>query len=70
MTNRFIKFIDLWEDLCNLIKYAYDWSKQVNTETLLFPKTITLVLVPTEDDIRQPMSLYRFVGCDDWLIYS
>lgn len=40
MKKRFILLIDFSEYSVNLLKYAYDWSKQVNAELLLVHQTI------------------------------
>lgn len=43
MTKRFIILIDFSEYSSNLIKYAYDWSKQANAELLLVHQTNVLL---------------------------
>lgn len=40
MKKRFILLIDFSENSGNLLKYAYDWSKQVNAELLLVHQTV------------------------------
>ncbi|MBU2492349.1 MAG: universal stress protein [Bacteroidetes bacterium] len=56
MTKRFIILIDFSEYSSNLIKYACDWSKQVNAEILLLHKTIVLAPALTDNESRQQIA--------------
>lgn len=56
MTKRFIILIDFSEYSENLIKYACDWSKQVNTEILLLHNTIVLASALTDNESRNQIS--------------
>ena len=55
MKKRFIILIDFSEYSGNLLKYAYDWSKQVNAELLLVHQTI--VLAPGFSDYESRKSI-------------
>ena len=52
MTKRFILLIDFSEYSGNLIKYACDWSKQVNAEILLLHQTLVAAPALTENEGR------------------
>jgi len=53
MKKRFIILIDFSEYSSNLIKYAYDWSKQANAELLLVHQTIVLLPALTDYNSKQ-----------------
>ncbi|HET8963858.1 MAG TPA: universal stress protein [Chitinophagales bacterium] len=53
MRKRFILLIDFSEYSNNLIKYAIDWSKEVNPEILLFHQTIILSPALADSEAKQ-----------------
>lgn len=53
MKKRFIILIDFSEYSSNLIKYAMDWSKELNTEILLFHQTIIIAPALADREARQ-----------------
>src|SRR5690606_3814844 len=53
MTKRFNLLIDFSEYSGNLIKYACDWSKQVNAEILLLHQTLVAAPALTENEGRE-----------------
>jgi len=52
MKKRFIILFDFSEDAENLLKYAYDWSKQVGVEILLLHQTTVLVPAFADNESR------------------
>lgn len=58
MKKRFILLIDFSEYSGNLIKYAYDWSKQANAELLLVHQTIVLAPALTDNESRESIAQY------------
>jgi nucleotide-binding universal stress UspA family protein len=52
MKKRFILLIDFSDYSSNLIKYAYDWSKQVNAELLLVHQTTVVAPALTNNASR------------------
>lgn len=53
MRKRFILLIDFSEYSSNLIKYAYDWSRQTNAQIHLLHKTNVLTPAFTDNESRQ-----------------
>ncbi|MCW5907681.1 MAG: universal stress protein [Chitinophagales bacterium] len=53
MKKRFIILIDFSEYSGNLIKYACDWSKQINPELLLVHQSIVLAPALTDNESRR-----------------
>lgn len=58
MKKRFIILIDFSEYSSNLIKYACDWSKQVDAEILLVHQSIVLAPILTDNESRQQITLH------------
>jgi nucleotide-binding universal stress UspA family protein len=58
MKKRFIILIDFSEYSRNLIKYACDWSKQVNAELLLVHQSIVLAPALTDNESRQQIAIH------------
>lgn len=56
MKKRFIILVDFSEYSSNLIKYACDWSKQVNAELLLMHQSIMLAPALTDNKSRQQIA--------------
>ena len=56
MTKRFILLIDFSEYSGNLIKYACDWSKQVDAEILLLHQTIAIAPALTDNEGRRQIA--------------
>lgn len=56
MKKRFIILIDFTESSTNLIKYACDWSKEVNVELLLVHQALVLKPSLTDTQIRQQLT--------------
>ena len=56
MTKRFILLIDFSEYSGNLVKYACDWSKQVNAEILLLHQTLVAAPALTENEGREQIA--------------
>ncbi len=56
MKKRFIILIDFSEYSRNIIKYACDWSKQVNAELLLVHQSIVLAPALTDNESRQQIA--------------
>ena len=53
MKKRFIILIDFSEYSGNLVKYAFDWSRNVNAELLLVHQTMVIVPVVTDGESRE-----------------
>jgi len=58
MKKRFIILIDFSEYSSNLIKYACDWSKQVNAELLLVHQSIVLAPALADNESRQQIAMH------------
>lgn len=58
MKKRFIILIDFSEYSRNLIKYACDWSKQVNAELLLVHQSIVLSPALADKESRQQIAIH------------
>jgi hypothetical protein len=56
MKKRLIILIDLSEFSANLLKYAYDWSKQINATLLLVHRTTVVTPVFTDIESRKILS--------------
>ncbi|MBL1215477.1 MAG: universal stress protein [Ignavibacteriae bacterium] len=56
MKKRFIILIDFSEYSKNLLKYAYDWSKQVNAELLLVHQTTVMAPALIDSEIRKAIT--------------
>lgn len=60
MKNRFILLIDFSEYSSNLIKYACDWSKQLDTELVLVHQLIVPAPALTDNKSRQLIAIHAF----------
>ena len=56
MRKRFILLIDFSDYSSNLIKYAYDWSKEANAELLLLHQTTVLSPALADSEIKKEIA--------------
>ncbi len=58
MNKRFILLIDFSEYSKNLIRYATDWCKQVNTELVLVHRTVVIAPAMSDSESKQQIAHY------------
>ena len=60
MKKRFILLIDFSEYSANLVKFAFDWSKEVEAELLLVHQTVVLSPIMSTDENKETIRQYAY----------